>query len=198
MVKVDTGVAFYFGGQPVSIYSFRMDSITNLPCNICWATNKTSNAFNAGDSMCVNLKGATQDVAGQYKLKFFFTVNIGVDISTNSDATGLNYYLRVINQGGTCQPVDTNATNQTAHVCPVGLNEEKIAVPFVKLMGNLLQIDASHSAQKVILTDLTGKILKEENATPLATTFINVSDIHGIFFVTLQSKQGSTTQRFFK
>lgn len=198
MVKVDTSVAFIFGGQAVSVYSFRIDSITNLPCNICWATNKTNNTISSGDSMCVNLKGTTQDVTGQYKLKFIITVNIGVDITTNSDAAGLKYHLRVINQGGTCQPVDTNATNQTAHICPTGLNDETTEVPSVKLLGNLLQIEAADFTQKMFLTDLTGKLLKEETIFPSTTSTINVSDVRGIFFVTLESTHGYTTVRFFK
>lgn len=198
MVKVDTGVAFIFGGQMVSVYSFRIDSITNLPCNICWATNKTNNSINTGDSMCVNLKGTTQDLPGQYKMRMVFTANIGVPVTTNSDAAGLHYYFRVINQGGTCAPVDTNAVNQTAHICPVGLSDETTDVPTTKLLGNLLQIEAPGSAQKILLTDLTGRLLKEESLTPFAASAIDVSDIHGIFFATVQTAVGSTTQRFFR
>lgn len=198
MLKVDTPWYYQFGGQTVTIYSFRIDSITNLPCNICWATNKTNNTINTGDSMCVNLKGTTQDLPGQYKMRMVFTANIGVPITTNNEAAGLHYYFRVINQGGTCAPVDTNAVNQTAHICPVGLKDETTDVPSVKLLGNLLQIEAPGSAQRILLTDLTGRLLKEERLTPFAASAIDVSGIHGIFFVTVQTAVGSTTQRFFR
>lgn len=90
------------------------------------------------------------------------------------------------------------AVNQTAHVCPVGLNDETTDVPSVKLLGNLLQIETPGSAQRILLTDLTGRFLKEERLTPFAASAIDVSGIHGIFCVTVQTAVGSTTQRFFR
>ena len=43
----------------VNVLKLRIDSITNLPCGMCWSTNSPTNEFLADALCCLNIKGAT-------------------------------------------------------------------------------------------------------------------------------------------
>ncbi len=100
-----------FGGQVLIAQSFRIDSISNLPAGLCWATNSATNTFATYQSGCIKFNGVTSAPPGLYRLRLIVTVNVGVPITTNADAAGLVIYLRVIDQGFSfCPPVDTTQT----------------------------------------------------------------------------------------
>jgi hypothetical protein len=97
------------GGQVVTVQSWRIDSIGNLPSGICWTTNKANNTFNNQESGCIKLSGATSAPPGQYKLLMIVTMNIGISIQINVDAIPIKMYLRVTDQSFSfCPPVDTS------------------------------------------------------------------------------------------
>jgi hypothetical protein len=106
--------------QGFNVSWLRVDSIGNLPCGLCWSTNKTTNQFNGGELGCLNISGTTNDAPGQYKIKIIVTVNVGFATLSNVDAEsqGLKYYVRVTLPGVTCTPLDTNAAGLTAHGAP--------------------------------------------------------------------------------
>lgn len=101
---------FNFGGQTVTVNSLRIDTLSNLPAGLCWATNKSSNTWANQEDGCIKISGTVCDNPGQYKLKIIVTADIGVPIQTDADAAGLKYFVRVINSGDTEIPVDTNQT----------------------------------------------------------------------------------------
>lgn len=121
-VKVPTTVTS--GGTTYPLNYIKIDSIGNLPCGLCWSTNKSSNQFNGNEQFCIRIKGTTYDNVGQFKLKIIVDANVtafGFPVTqSNQDASaaGLRFFVRVQNQGGTCAPVDTLAAGNTA--IPVG------------------------------------------------------------------------------
>lgn len=57
----------------INVDSVRIDSITNLPCGLCWSTNKPSLTFAANERGCINFAGTSTDVAGTYSLGLYGT-----------------------------------------------------------------------------------------------------------------------------
>ncbi len=109
---------FAFGGQTVTVQSLRIDTINNLPAGTCWATNVANNTYANQADGCIRVTGTVCADPGQYKLYIVVTADIGFPVTTNADAAGLKYFVRVKNQGDADVQVDTNQT-----------------VPFNKLAG---------------------------------------------------------------
>jgi hypothetical protein len=101
---------FAFGGQTVTVNTLRIDTLSNLPVGLCWATNKTNNTWANQEDGCIKINGTVCSDPGQYKLKIVVTADIGVPIQTDADAAGLKYFVRVINSGDSEVAVDTNQT----------------------------------------------------------------------------------------
>jgi hypothetical protein len=101
---------FTFSGQNVTVNTLRIDTLSNLPIGLCWATNKTDNTWANQEDGCIKINGDVCSNPGQYKLYIVVTADIGVPIQTNADAAGLKYFVRVINKGNPVVPVDTLQT----------------------------------------------------------------------------------------
>ncbi len=108
-------------GSTYRLKSIRIDSIGNLPCGLCWATNKTSNTFDSSEQFCLKVAGITYDNPGQFKLKIIVTATVYIGIGTlttsqqaDASAAGLNFWVRVQQTNGTCTPIDTLAAGNTA------------------------------------------------------------------------------------
>jgi len=102
---------------PLGVQNFQwiqIDSVGNLPCGLCWSTNKggaTPNRFNSGEQGCIRITGTSYESVGQFYLTIIVTVRFGGLLGTQANqdagAAGLKYFVRVTNQGVTCAPVDT-------------------------------------------------------------------------------------------
>lgn len=102
---------------PLGVQSFQwiqIDSVGNLPCGLCWSTNKggaTPNRFNSGEQGCIRITGTSYESVGQFYLTIIVTVRFGGILGTQANqdagAAGLKYFVRVSEQGGICTPVDT-------------------------------------------------------------------------------------------
>ncbi len=108
-------------GSPRTLNYVKVNSITNLPCGLCWSTEVANNQFAGNSTHCVRIIGTSYDAPGQYKL------NINIDAQAtisgfpftlsnqNADDFGVKFWARVENLDGTCITVDTLATGNTAH-----------------------------------------------------------------------------------
>ena len=114
----------------------RIDSITNLPCDIEWSANNANNTYQAAETGCINIFGTTNDNVGQYRVKIYITVEVNApalgviilqdeaealvqlveQLSGQPSGVNFKYYLRVIDLGTSCPLLDTtaSATNLTA------------------------------------------------------------------------------------
>lgn len=108
-------------GSPRRLISVKVNSITNLPCGLCWSSDTSNNLFKGNTTHCVRITGTSYDAPGQYKL------NINIDATAdlngfaftltnqNADNFGVKFWARVENLDGTCIRVDTLGATLTAH-----------------------------------------------------------------------------------
>ena len=120
-VHVRNLTSFVQLGFTVTVDSLTIDTIANLPCGMCWATNKTGNTYAGGEDGCVLFSGTTNDQAGVYKLYIKVTAytNFGV-FHVNADDATIRFWLRVIDSvSAACVPIDTaNHNTRTACATP--------------------------------------------------------------------------------
>ena len=119
------------GGAALHLNSLRIDTISNLPAGLCWATNRADNTFQNQQDGCIKINGTTCATPGQYKLRIIVTVNVGVSLQTNADAAGLKYFVRVKNSGDADIQIDSTQTASNpfiasgpAAVCGTGISTE--------------------------------------------------------------------------
>lgn len=108
-------------GAPRTLNYVKVNSITNLPCGLCWSTDVPNNQFSGNSTHCVHITGTSYDAPGQYKL----VINIDAQASiggfpftlTNqsADSFGVKFWARVEALDGTCAAVDTLGPSKTAH-----------------------------------------------------------------------------------
>ncbi|MCW5907240.1 MAG: T9SS type A sorting domain-containing protein [Chitinophagales bacterium] len=100
----------------------RVDTISNLPCGLCWRMGNSNNQINGGGTGCVRITGTTKDAPGQYKIRVIVTANVTVGFfpvnvgNQNAESLGVKYFARVKAPGGSCPDVDTLAAGNTATV----------------------------------------------------------------------------------
>src|ERR1043165_2037584 len=105
-----------FGGQLLTVQDLTLDSIGNLPRNVCWVTNKANNKWANQEDGCIKVNGTVCEDPGQYRLKIIVTANIGVPIQTDAGAAGLYYYVRVKNNGDADTPLDTTGQSTDSNI----------------------------------------------------------------------------------
>ena len=104
-----------------TVYHMRIESISNLPEGMCWATNAADNTFAAGEGGSLIVKGITNDNTGQYNL----TIIVSFDITGDGKFTRANenynkisksgrMILRVNNPGAACEKLDYTLPGNTA------------------------------------------------------------------------------------
>ena len=123
-VRIPTTVVS--GGTTATITTLKIDTISNLPCGLCWATENANNTFPGGSQFCIKVTGTTYDNPGQFKLHIIVDVAYtafgglvsGTQTNVDAGTAGLKFWARVQNTNGTCTPVDTLAAGNTS--TPIG------------------------------------------------------------------------------
>jgi hypothetical protein len=141
VIYIENFSQFAISGGTATLNYLRIDSITNLPCNLDWASNKIDNTYGPGETGCISLFGTSNDSVGQYRVNLYITVEVVVPglgplvLSNEAEAlvnqvesltgtpTGINfkYYLRVINLGDVCPALDTTAGATNNIACSSGI-----------------------------------------------------------------------------
>lgn len=204
---------FNFGGQTVTVQSLKIDTISNIPSGLCWATNKSNDTYSNQEDGCIKVTGTTAAPAGQYKLYIVVTANIGVPIQTNADAAGLKYFVRVIDQGANTPCVDTNATasfvaytgNEPQCVSAIGSISNNIQSlnivpnPFNNKATVTFTTEKSGVYTQRITNMLGSEISKKDmnvNEGDFTTTIERKDLPVGIYFYTLTDGKSVVTKRF--
>lgn len=203
---------FSFSGQNVTVQSLRIDTISNIPAGLCWATNKTNNTFANQEDGCIQVSGTSTGPAGQYKLYIVVTANIGVPIQTNADAAGLKYYVRAITQGAPLPCVDTNVTatyvaytgNEAA--CPSSIGNVTSKVSSINVVPNPFSSNATVSfyseksgTMTERITNMLGAVVYSnqldvkagENTVNISRNGLNT----GVYFYTITDGKSVATKR---
>ncbi|MFN8286259.1 MAG: T9SS type A sorting domain-containing protein [Chitinophagales bacterium] len=106
-------------GSTYNLNWVRIDTVSNLPCGLCWRSGTSNNQINGNATGCIRVTGTTFDAPGQYKLRVIVSANVQVGLfgftvtNQNAESLGLRYYVRVADLSGTCQNVDTLAAGRT-------------------------------------------------------------------------------------
>lgn len=187
--------SFTFGGQTVNVQSIKIDSISNLPCGLCWATDKPNNTLVNIDSLCINVKGTSNDAPGQYALRMYCTANIGVPVQATSEQFGFKLIVRVVQDSTDCLPIDTSLVSNTACL-PSSLNSFQDEYVSVYRMGHLLQIEAIHENFNASVYDLSGRLVLSQQSNSKTIT-IDLTPHRGFVLLHLSSSTFSDTHKFY-
>lgn len=100
-----------FSGFTLTVQSLRIDSIENLPSGLCWATDRANNTYSNQENGCIKVNGTPCAQPGQYKLRIWVFVNVGITSQlVNAESAGLRYFVRVGNDGDVVPVCDTLQT----------------------------------------------------------------------------------------
>ncbi len=108
-------------GSPRKLNYVKVNSITNLPCGLCWSTDVANNTFNGNSTHCVHITGTSYDAPGQYKLNINIDAQASISgfpvtlTNQNADDFGVKFWARVEALDGSCTAVDTLGPTLTAH-----------------------------------------------------------------------------------
>src|ERR1043165_3443119 len=158
---VELNVPTALAGGAVSTQTITIDSITNLPNGLCWASNKVTNSFAGGQSGCISFIGSTNSPPGQYQIHVFVTLVTNV-ITMHGDLYQLsqqyaipgncNLCLRLIDQSFTiCPPFDS--TQQVPFILfPAAY--DSLAVIEGKLFFDINQNNVQDNGEQPLLGEL--------------------------------------------
>lgn len=169
-----------FNGQTVTINSIKIDSINNLPCSLCWATNSANNTFAGNSTGCVRVTGTTFDAVGQYNLRIKISISAslgGFPVTlSNQDAGqyGVKYFIRVQVPNGACAAVDTAAAGRTAST-PGAIAPASIGGPATLCGGQTGTLTATGGAYDTYIWS-TGALTSAINISNPGTYTVTVYD----------------------
>ncbi len=138
----------------VTVVKIKIDTISNLPCGLCWSTDNATNTFNGGSQFCIRVSGTTYDNVGQYKLHIIIAATgsvFGLQETETLDAStvGLGYYARVVSPTGTCVALDTSSTfvgNTASDTTPAPTNAVTASGPLTFCSGGSVTFTATQTA----------------------------------------------------
>jgi predicted Zn-dependent protease len=204
-------------GNSITIYKLRMDTITNLPCGMCWSTTSPTNEFYAGNDGCIHIQGTTNDAVGEYKAHFILSVITTTDTSSytnansiehiDANAGGVYLYFRVKSASGACAAVDTNVLGLRAS-CTIGINDiTTSAVNGLTVQPNPMSSEAKvtftseiNAAAQVKIVNIVGS--EVYSATINAKAGMNETTISkgnlpaGIYILSVGNNHGTATRKF--
>jgi hypothetical protein len=108
------------GGYNDPLSFLQIDTISNLPCGMCWLMGASNLQINGNATGCIRISNPTFDAPGEYQLHIIVdatTTFLGFPTdNTDEDlaAQGLRYFVRVKLPGDTCLRLDTLLAGNTA------------------------------------------------------------------------------------
>ncbi|MCS6935771.1 MAG: T9SS type A sorting domain-containing protein [Chitinophagales bacterium] len=209
---------FSFLGQNISVDSIEFVSITNLPCGLCWAANRTEKRYKKNENGCIVFAGTTNDPSGQYKLAITLRAWINnnpqpISVPPNlTDQAGIKLFVRVKNDPqSNCPAVDTSSGfqgNLTANTgCPVSVRDITVPVTDISISPNPMTDNAYVTFQStasgtatINIFDLAGKTVRSYTLSVKAGNNIDVIHregmIAGAYFYSLTFNGSSATRHF--
>lgn len=196
----DTTITFQNFPIPVNVAvdSVSLDSIAGLPTNITWVKNPS--ILHGGENGCVRFTGTTTDTIGTYNLTaygrvwFHVTAGGGLYDSTFFYQGEINrfspfggYYVRVIEQGGTCTTTGIGDIN-------AALNASLSVFPNPSNGVFQLKLNAANRLNgSIVIVDMTGKQVFTQaiDVVGLYDTTINLNGMpKGVYAVQLRTNEG--------
>ena len=122
VINVHTPATVVSGGTTYTLNYIKIDTISNLPCGMCWAMGASNFQIAGNATGCLKLSGTTFDAPGEYQLHIIVDANVQFGIipitagNQNLSAQGLRFYVRVVLPNAPCPLVDTTINGNTASV----------------------------------------------------------------------------------
>ena len=154
-----------FTNASVYVDVIRVDRINNLPCGLCFRTNKTNNLVQHGDSMCVVISGSAESPTGQYNARVVLTMDIGF----NHAGGTYTLPLRVRDAQGNCPAIDTASSTGLLADCLVGITEESLDQVKAFFQYDQLMISNLNSPCTLQLFNLQGQQILQTLVTSAYT-----------------------------
>lgn len=154
-----------FTNASVYVDAIRVDSVNNLPCGLCFRTNKTNNLVQHGDSMCIIISGSTESLAGQYNARIVLTMDIGF----NHAGGTYTLPLRIRDAQGNCPAIDTASSAGLLADCAVGIAEESLVQVKAVFLYDQLIISNIYSPCTLQLFNLQGQQMLQTSVTSAYT-----------------------------
>jgi hypothetical protein len=134
VIQIENFNSFTLPVGTASVQSLRVDSITNIPCGLSYATNPANATFGPGQTGCIVVTGTSNEVVGQYRLNIYVDVQVllttpfgSTTLPYNGEAASVvaqieqatgqslgvdfNYFLRVTPAAGSCPAIDRTTPN---------------------------------------------------------------------------------------
>ncbi|HLP51172.1 MAG TPA: T9SS type A sorting domain-containing protein [Chitinophagales bacterium] len=118
-------------GFNVTVLNVRIDSITNLPCGLCWQCDNASLTYAGGTKACIKISGTPTDVEGAYQIKMYGTASTSFGpLAGSLETLGFQFFLNVVGATDACTPVNIQQlktscqvvdTSTTAHQCDLDI-----------------------------------------------------------------------------
>lgn len=112
VMHFEIGDTMRASGQLLTIQSFKIDSIENLPNGLCWKLSSGNVLTPLTDgARAIEFFGTPTGLSGQYKLRIKVTMVTDIVTITKIDfeaVFGKKVILRLIQSGNACPPVDTS------------------------------------------------------------------------------------------
>lgn len=212
-IPFKTYTTFTAQGNTVNIYKLRIDTMSNLPCGLCWSSTSATNEFNPNDLGTFRIQGTTNDAVGEYKVHLILSVNTqnqgAYDIQgIDADAGSVYLYLRVKAANGNCDPVNTNVPGLTASTqCPTGINDVKANVSALAVQPNPMTNEAKVSftsevagTSNVTITNIVGSVVyRTAVATRIGDNETTISKGNlpaGIYILTVGNNKAAASRKF--
>ncbi|MFN8309135.1 MAG: T9SS type A sorting domain-containing protein [Chitinophagales bacterium] len=204
----------FAAGTTATVEYIRFDTISNLPCGLCWTSNHANNQYNADEDGCIKVSGISGDNVGTYKLNLIMHAKRqGIateDGPVSAELANLRFYVAVINPGDACPvPRDTAAAHlkQQSAVCPLGINETESITKNLSIVPNPVTAEAQVSfvsektgEQQLHIYNMVGREVFNMNIAAKAgsnqVTFNRGNLPQGVYFLSVGEGRNVTTKRF--
>ena len=103
----------------VQVLSFSIDSVTNLPCGLCWSCNDSTFTYAGGTKGCLLISGTTNDLHGAYQINVYGKANTSFGTANGTLASlGYPFFLNVVGQYDDCTPINFSTSNISCSTGP--------------------------------------------------------------------------------
>lgn len=94
-----------YGYFDTPVLSMRIDSITNLPCGLCWQCDAPNRTYMPGSRGCIRISGIPSESKGVYQTKVYATITtVNAKYGTIFDSR-FQFYLNVVGKNDSCPPI---------------------------------------------------------------------------------------------
>ncbi len=111
-------------GLWIPVDTIVIDSITNLPCGLCWSCDNSTFTYMGGSRACLLLSGTANDVAGAYQINMYGTAHTALgNFSGSLENLGFQFFLNVVAQNAPCSPINIlNLNKACSQTLPAPVN----------------------------------------------------------------------------